>query len=68
MGCAIRVTHQLRKLQLMGIAEFIIGRAFARPVGSTLPTSYELEVAIAGASRSTLTSERVSTVYAPCSL
>jgi hypothetical protein len=27
-------------LQLMGIAEFIIGRAFGRPVGSTHPTSY----------------------------
>src|SRR5260370_1055187 len=26
------------KMQLMGIAEFIIGRAFARPVGSTHPT------------------------------
>jgi hypothetical protein len=25
-------------MQLMGIAEFIIGRAFARPVGSTHPT------------------------------
>jgi hypothetical protein len=24
-------------MQLMGIAEFIIGRAFARPVGSTHP-------------------------------
>jgi hypothetical protein len=24
---------------MMGIAEFIIGRAFARPVGSTHPTS-----------------------------
>ena len=26
----------------MGIAEFIIGRAFARPVGSTHPTRYAL--------------------------
>jgi len=26
----------------MGIAEFIIGRAFARPVGSTHPTICEL--------------------------
>jgi hypothetical protein len=26
---------------LMGIAEFIIGRAFARPVGSTHPTRCE---------------------------
>jgi hypothetical protein len=26
-------------MQLMGIAEFIIGRAFARPVGSTHPTA-----------------------------
>ena len=25
-------------MQLMGIAEFIIGRAFARPVGSTPPS------------------------------
>ena len=35
-------THHLRKLRLMGIAEFIVGRAFARPVGSTHPTGYEL--------------------------
>jgi hypothetical protein len=27
----------------MGIAEFIIGRAFARPVGSTHPTCYVLD-------------------------
>ena len=32
-----RETHHLHKMQLMGIAEFIIGRAFARPVGSTHP-------------------------------
>ena len=30
-------THHLYKMQLMGIAEFIIGRAFARSVGSTHP-------------------------------
>jgi hypothetical protein len=29
-------------MQLMGIAEFIIGRAFARPVGSSHPTRYGL--------------------------
>ena len=28
-------TDHLRRLQLTGIAEFIIGRAFGRPVGST---------------------------------
>src|SRR5713101_5191015 len=27
----------------MGIAEFIIGRAFARPVGSTHPTRWKIE-------------------------
>jgi hypothetical protein len=31
-------THHLHKMQLIDIAEFIIGRAFVRPVGSTHPT------------------------------
>jgi len=34
MGGA-RETHHLHNMQLMGIAEFIIGRALARPVGSS---------------------------------
>ncbi len=40
-------THHLHKMQLMGIAEFIIGRAFARPVGSTHPTRF-LEHSLCG--------------------
>src|SRR5207247_2555572 len=31
-------THHLQRCKFMGIAEFIIGRAFARPVGLTLAT------------------------------
>jgi hypothetical protein len=36
MGGASCETHQGHEQQLMGIAEFIIGRAFTRPVGSTI--------------------------------
>src|ERR1700681_3355979 len=51
-------THHLYAMQLMGIVEFIIGRAFARPVGSTHPALKEIVmsgiegkvVAITGAS------------------
>jgi hypothetical protein len=38
MGGALRETHHPPFQNMMGIAEFIIGRAFARPVGSTHPT------------------------------
>jgi hypothetical protein len=39
MGRALRQTHHLRKLQLMGIA---LGRPKAEPGGSTHPAPYEL--------------------------
>jgi hypothetical protein len=41
-----RETHHLHKMQLMGIAEFIIGRAFARPVGCVPSMIGSLEVKV----------------------
>jgi hypothetical protein len=35
MGGALRETHHLRQLQLVGVTEFIIGRAFARPAAQS---------------------------------